>query len=54
MSAWHDQSLNQDYPPDPGPWDEEEINRFDAEAQRMIQRLRDELGPDFEITYQPL
>ncbi|MDE1715786.1 hypothetical protein PWG14_25290 [Chromobacterium amazonense] len=54
MSIWHDQSLNQDYPPDPGPWDKEEINRFDAAAHSMMQRLRDELGPDFEIVYQPL
>jgi hypothetical protein len=54
MSAWHDQSLNQHYPPDPSPWSRDEINRFEVAAQLMRQRLQAELGPDFEVIYVPL
>jgi hypothetical protein len=54
LSAWHDQSLNWDYPPLPGPWTPEEYERFDAAAHEILERIRSELGPEFEVVYEPL
>jgi hypothetical protein len=50
LLAWYDTSLNWDYPPDPGPWREAECRRFNAAAQRALDRLRTELGAAWEIT----
>ncbi|WP_206664056.1 hypothetical protein [Thermomonospora catenispora] len=49
LVAWYDTSLNRDYPPDPGPWGEEERARFDEAVRRALERLRAELGPSWEI-----
>jgi hypothetical protein len=54
LSVWHDESLNRDYPPDPGPWAAEEYERFEAAAQEILARIRAELGSEFEIVYNPL
>jgi len=54
LSAWHDESLNWEYPPDPGPWTEEEYERFDAAARATLDRIRSELGTEFEVIYEPL
>jgi len=45
----YDTSLNWDYPPDPGPWSDEEHQRFDAEVRRVLPLLRAALGPTWEI-----
>lgn len=54
MTAWHDLSLNWVYPPDPGPWDAHEYERFDATAAAMREHLQQELGDCFAIVYERL
>jgi hypothetical protein len=54
LSAWHDQSLNWDYPPDPGPWTAEEYERFDEAAREILEQIRSELGSEFEVVYEQL
>ena len=44
-----DRSLNWDYPPDPGPWRQDECDRFNADVADVIARLRAELGAAWEI-----
>jgi hypothetical protein len=45
----YDTSLNWDYPPDPGPWSDEENQRFNADVRRVLPRLSSELGPAWTI-----
>lgn len=54
LGAWHDQSLNWEYPPDPGPWTPDEEARFAAAAEEMLTTIQNELGPEFEVVYRPL
>jgi hypothetical protein len=49
LAAWYDTSIDWDYPPGPSPWDEAESQRFNAEAQKLLATLREQLGSDFEI-----
>jgi hypothetical protein len=51
LSEWHDTALNQDYPPDPGPWSEEEQAWFDEAALEALEAVRTELGPEYEVAY---
>ncbi|WP_328618329.1 hypothetical protein OHS18_21935 [Amycolatopsis sp. NBC_00355] len=44
----YDESLNWDYPPDPGPWREARCRRFNADVRAALARLRRELGEDVE------
>jgi hypothetical protein len=53
LSTWHDQSLNWHYPPDPGPWSADEYERFELAATQVLATIRAELGPDFEVVYEP-
>ncbi|WP_246530909.1 hypothetical protein [Streptomyces bathyalis] len=50
LIAWFDTSLNWEYPPDPGPWREDECGRFNIAAHSALARLRGELGPRWQIT----
>jgi hypothetical protein len=45
----YDSSLNWDYPPDPGPWREQDCERFNLTAREALNRLREELGPTWTI-----
>ncbi len=54
LSAWHDESLNWDYPPDPGPWSPDEAERFEQAAAETLSVVRSELGPEFDVVYVPL
>lgn len=54
LSAWHDTALNWDYPPDPGPWTPEEEARFERAAAEILEQVRAELGPAFQVDYRPL
>ncbi len=49
LTKWHDMSLNWNYPPDPGPWRQEECDRFNQTAEALLERIRSELGSDFEV-----
>lgn len=49
VAAWHDTSLNWDYPPDPVPWRQEECDRFNQAAEALLARIRAQLGSDFEV-----
>ncbi|WP_272991200.1 hypothetical protein [Spongiibacter tropicus] len=53
LSQWHDTALNWEYPPDPGPWGPDEYAKFEAEALAFLSELQTELGPDFEVAYEP-
>jgi hypothetical protein len=44
----YDESLNWDYPPDPGPWREARCARFNADARAALGRLRAELEQEVE------
>ena len=54
LSEWHDTELNWDYPPDPGPWSQEEYERFDTAALELLSSIQEELGPEYEVTYKRL
>jgi hypothetical protein len=54
LSAWHDGALNWDYPPDPSPWSSAERERFEQAAGDVRAVVRAELGPGFEVVYEPL
>jgi hypothetical protein len=54
MTAWHNGSLNWDYPPDPGPWTVEEYDRFEKAAGEVLAAVRAELGAEFEVVYERL
>jgi hypothetical protein len=54
LSRWHDRSLNEEYPPDPGPWTAEEEARFAAAAEELRAAIQAEMGEDFDVTYEPL
>jgi len=49
LIAWFDQSLNWEYPPDPGPWSQDERRRFDEAVEQFVDRARIELGAEFEV-----
>jgi hypothetical protein len=49
LVAWHDTSLNWDYPPDPGPWRQAECDRFNEAVKCLVAALRTELGERFEV-----
>jgi hypothetical protein len=52
LRQWHDGSLNWDYPPDPGPWRQEECERFNAAVFQLLDDLRRELGPEYLVLNQ--
>ena len=49
LAAQYDESMNWDYPPDPGPWREARCARFNADVRAVLARLRAELGPGWEV-----
>jgi hypothetical protein len=49
LMEWHDQALNWEYPPDPGPWRQEECERFNQAAKDLLADVRQELGKQFEV-----
>ncbi len=49
LCYWYDTSIGWDYPPASSPWDAEEKARFDRKAQRLLARVRSELGPSYEV-----
>ncbi|GLV60203.1 hypothetical protein KDH_70250 [Dictyobacter sp. S3.2.2.5] len=49
LISWHDHALNWEYPPDPGPWRQEECDRFNQAARNLLATIRQELGEQFEV-----
>jgi hypothetical protein len=49
LSSWVRTSMNWDYPPDPGPWRQDECNRFNRAVDEVLRACRAELGAAFEI-----
>jgi hypothetical protein len=49
LCAWYQESLNWDYPPDPGPWRQAECDRFNAAVLALLPIVTAELGEDFEV-----
>jgi hypothetical protein len=54
LTRWHDQSLNWDDPPYPGPWTAEEAARFGHAAEEVRAAIQSELGPDCDVVYERL
>ena len=54
LTAWHDLSLNQDYPPDPGPWRQDECDRFNHASLELFHTLHNELGSDYDLVDEQL
>lgn len=51
MIEWHDTSLNWEYPPAPGPWRQEECDRFNAASMRLYETSRTILGDSIVLVY---
>lgn len=49
VCAWYQGALNWEYPPDPGPWRQEECDRFNETARTVVDAIRQELGRRFII-----
>ena len=54
MSAWHDDALDWNYPPDPSPWNPAERERFEIAAAEILAVVKSELGPACAVVYDPL
>ena len=52
MITWHETSLNWDYPPDPGPWRQDECHHFNLATRALYTLIQDELGNEFEVVYE--
>ena len=51
MAAWHDKALNWEYPPDPGPWREDECARFNSAVRALYDKSAHELGVDYQLIF---
>ncbi|MDT0351625.1 hypothetical protein [Pseudonocardia charpentierae] len=49
LGEWYNTSLNWAYPPDPGPWRQQECDRFNTAATTALDRLRTELCAEWEV-----
>ena len=49
IGEWFDRSLNWDYPADPGPWRQEECDRFNRASAELLAAIRQELASEFDI-----
>jgi len=50
-ASWHDTSLNWSYPPDPGPWRQEECDRFNSTSRALFERCQTLLAGNYIIQY---
>src|SRR5665213_916835 len=53
LCTWYQGALNWEYPPDPGPWRQEECDRFNCASASLLEALRRELGERFEVIGEP-
>jgi hypothetical protein len=54
LSVWHDTALDWDDPGGPSPWSADEEERFERAAREVLERVRAELGPEFEVVYREM
>jgi hypothetical protein len=54
LTEWHDTALNWEYPPDPGPWEKKEYEAFERAALEILQKIKTQLGSEFDVYYDPL
>src|SRR5262245_48480416 len=52
LTHWHDTCMNWFDPSMPGPWRQEECDRFNAASDALYRRVCAELGPDYEVINQ--
>jgi hypothetical protein len=52
LSRWFDTSLNWSYPPDPGPWRQDECDRFNRAVVTLFEQIQAELGDAFEVIFE--
>jgi hypothetical protein len=51
LTELHDSALDWSYPPDPSPWSKQQFERFDEKAQNILEKIKVELGPEYEVQY---
>ena len=51
LAAWHNQSLNWEHPPDPGPWRQQECDTFNSSSRELFKKLEAELKSSAELIY---
>lgn len=49
LSERYQSSIDWDYPPDPSPWSDEELQLFKRQAQAALEALRRELGTGWVV-----
>jgi hypothetical protein len=54
LSVRHDTSLDWDDPAGPGPWTPGEYEDFERAAAEVLETVRGELGPDFQVDYRQM
>jgi hypothetical protein len=52
MGKWFQDSLNWQSPLDPGPWRQEECDRFNDAARKLFDQIQAELGEQFALSYE--
>ncbi len=51
LSTNHDEALNWEYPAGPSKWAKEKMDKFDISANKILGKIKEELGSDFYIEY---
>lgn len=54
LTTLHDEALNWEYPPGPSPWTKKQFEHFEVKASGILDKLRIELGSEYEIQYHAL
>jgi hypothetical protein len=51
LSIFHDTALDWNDPAGPSPWTPDDVARFDRAALELLERIRAEVGPEFQVDY---
>ena len=54
LGAWHDTALDWSDPLSPSPWQPEECDRFNTALNELLERVRSELGEEYQIIREDL
>jgi hypothetical protein len=52
LEAWHDTALRWNDPAAPGPWRQEECERFNKASEELFAQINCELGPGYLLGYE--